>query len=417
MNKNFFKNNRKRLINEIDDNSLIVLFAGKAPYKSADETYDFTPNRNFYYMTGIDKQNVIYLAYKKNNEVKELLFIEENDPQMERWLGRKMSISEAKDASGIEDVKYISEYLNCFSFFLNRMEFNNLYLDLERAEWDTQATKAQEFCKNVRDKYPYLKIKNIYSKICDMRIIKSKEEVDKIRKAIKITEDGIYNMMRNVKPGMMEYELEAYFDFTLTKNGVKDKAFKTILAAGKNGATLHYSQNNCKIGKNDLIQLDLGAQYEYYNGDISRSIPANGRFTQRQKQIYNVVLKANKAVIEMSKPGVTYKELEKRTREVLAEGCIELGLIKDKSELSKYYFHSVSHPLGLDTHDVGDWKNATLKEGMVFTDEPGLYILEEGIGIRIEDDILITKDGCEVLTKDMIKEIDEIEEYMNKAHE
>ena len=234
-----------------------------------------------------------------------------------------------------------------------------------------------------------------------------------MKKAIEITQEGIENMIDNIKPGMMEYEIEAYFDFTLKKNGIYEKAFKTIAASGKNATILHYVENNCRAEDGDLILFDLGAQYKYYNADISRTFPVNGKFTERQKQIYNVVLKAKEAVEEAARPGLPYKELNEIAKKVLTEGCKELGLIRDDKELVKYYFHSVSHYLGLDAHDIGIY-NTVLKPGMVITNEPGLYIEEEGIGIRIEDDLLITEDGCENLSKDILKTVEEIEDYMNR---
>lgn len=412
MKKEFFITKRKQLLENIEDGSIILLFAGRAPYKSADETYSFTPNRNFYYLTGINRENMILMMHKRNGNVFQTLFIERNDPQLARWLGEKMSQDEAKEVSGIDDIKYLEDFYGSFQFLFARFKYDNLYLDLERAEWDIPMTKSQEFAKFAKEKYPFLNIKNIYHDICEMRTIKSEEEIDNIREAIKITEEGIYKMMQNIKPGMKEHEVEAYFDFVLTSHGVTDKAFKTIAAAGKNGAILHYSDNNCEIKDGELMQFDLGAQYKYYNGDISRSIPANGKFTQRQKEIYNSVLRTNKAITAMTKPGVTFTELNAKAKEILAEECIKLGLIKEPSELFKYYFHSIGHQLGMDTHDVG--LADELKPGMVFTNEPGLYIPEEGIGIRIEDDLLVTEDGCEVLTSNMIREIDEIEEYMAK---
>ena len=186
---------------------------------------------------------------------------------------------------------------------------------------------------------------------------------------------------------MKEYEIEAYFNYILKKNGVKDFAFPTIAATGKNATILHYVDNNTKTKDGELMLLDLGAQYKYYNGDISRTFPINGKFSERQKEVYNIVLEANETVMKAVKPGVTTGELQDITKKVLAHGCKRIGLIKEDSELNKYYYHGVAHPLGLDTHDVGP-RNIELKPGMIITDEPGLYIEEECIGVRIEDDIL-----------------------------
>ncbi|NFN88204.1 aminopeptidase P family protein [Clostridium sporogenes] len=410
MNKEFFIRNRKNLGNTMEE-GVAVIFAGKAPYKSADETYPFTPNRNFYYLTGIDEEQIILVITKKNEEIEEYLYIQRPDPIMSRWLGATISEEEAKKVSGVENIKYVDKFFDDFPFFINRKGFNKVYLDLERREWEENFTPAQIFAKGLKERYPSLKIENIYKNICDLRVIKSEEEIELMKKAINITKEGIYNMMKNIKPNMMEYEVEAYFDFSLKKNGVTDYAFKTIAASGKNATVLHYSQNNSKIDNNSLMLCDLGAQYKYYNGDISRTFPANGRFTERQKKVYNVVLEANKAIIENAKPGVTFKEIEDITKKTLSEGCKKLGILKDEKELRKYYFHSFGHYLGLDTHDVGSYE-VELKPGMVITNEPGLYIEEESIGIRIEDDLLITEDGCEVLSKDIIKSIEDIENFM-----
>ncbi|MCY6369977.1 aminopeptidase P family protein [Clostridium ganghwense] len=413
MKKEFYIKNREKLMSKIENDSIVILFAGTAPYKSADETYPFTPNRNFYYLTGINRENIILMMTKRNGNVQETLFIEESDPVMARWIGEKMTTEEAQEASGVISIDYTKNFYNSLSSMFSRFNYDKVYLDLERQEWNLPMTEAQSFAKNARDKYPYLNIKNIYHYISELRTIKQEEEIEEIRKAIGITKRGIEKMMKNAKPGMMEYEVEAYFDYVLTSEGVKDKAFKTIAAAGKNGTILHYSENDGKCMENDLILFDLGAQCNYYNGDITRTFPVSGKFTGRQKQVYNAVLKANEEVMKAVKPGVPFAELNEIAKRVLAEGCKELGLIKEDKELSKYYFHGVSHYLGLDTHDVGD-RGDILKPGMVFTNEPGLYIPEEEIGIRIEDDLLVTEDGCENLSKNIIKTVEEIEEFMNK---
>lgn len=223
--------------------------------------------------------------------------------------------------------------------------------------------------------------------------------------------------MKNSKEGIKEYELEAYFDFACKKNGVKDLAFKTIAATGKNATVLHYVNNDCELKHGDLILFDLGAQYKYYNADISRTFPVSGKFTERQKEVYNAVLRVNERVIKEMKPGISFLELNKKAKEWIAEECILLGIIKNKEEVSRYYYHSIGHSLGMDTHDIElENRNVIFQPGMIYTVEPGIYIEEEGIGIRIEDDVLITEEGNEVLTKKMIKTVDEIEEFMNNKN-
>lgn len=414
MNKEFFKNNRKRLIEGIKDNSIVIMFAGEAPHMSADANYNFVPNRNFYYLTGIDRQKVILMMAKYNDRVSETLFIEKSDPVMARWVGERIKPEEAKEISGIEKIEYIDDFKGVFNFTAGG-KHEYLYLDLEKRAWDSPLSNSQEFAKDVKERYPQIMVKNIYDNIVDMRMVKSTEEINNIKKAIDITYDGIKNMMRNAKPGMMEYELEAYFDFSLKSHGVRQYAFNTIAASGKNGTILHYDDNNCKTEENDLILFDLGAQYEYYCADITRTFPVSGKFTKRQREVYDVVLKALTEIPKAMKPGIKFSELNIMCKRILADGARKLGLIKEDSELFEYYFHGVSHYLGLDTHDVGVYdKDFTLKPGMVLTVEPGLYIAEEAIGIRIEDDVLITENGSEVLSKDIIRTADEIEEFMKE---
>jgi Xaa-Pro aminopeptidase len=411
MNKDFFKKNRENLMERIKNNSMIVLFAGKAPKKSADEAYAFTPNRNFFYLTGIDEANIMLILTKINGAVEETLFIHKADPVMEKWVGKTISKEDAEDTSGIENISYIEDFQNKIHKVLINSSARRIYLDLERDNWEAPKTESQVFAKEVFEKYPHVKISTVYPIICDLRTVKSEEEVLAIKEAIRITYEGIKNLMNSAKPGMKEYELESYFDFTLKNNGVKDFAFKTIAAGGKNATVLHYVDNNCVVNDGELMLLDLGAEYNYYCGDISRTFPVNGKFTERQKQIYNIVLKAQLETMKIVKPGVPFKEINLTTRRVLLEELSKIGLAKDDEELSKYYFHGVSHYLGLDTHDVGD-RDIALKPGMILTMEPGLYIEEESIGIRIEDDILVTEDGYENLSKDIIKTVEEIEEFM-----
>ena len=409
MKKEFYKNNRNKLINKIEDNSIVILFAGNAPKKTADEKYLFTPNRNFYYLTGIDEEDHILVLLKINGVTRDILFIKEVDEVREKWEGKTIRKEEVYDVCGIENV----QYLNSFNGFIEKELLNNdslnIYLDLEKGNF------SYNFLSEIKDKYFNINIKNIFSEIAKLRLIKDEEEINRMRKAISITIEGVKELMKNSKEGIREYELEAYFDFVCKKNGVKDFAFKTIAAAGKNATILHYVTNDSKLKDGDLILFDLGAQYKYYNGDISRTFPINGKFTERQKEVYNSVLYVNQRIIEEMKPGVKFLELNSLAKSLIAKECIKLGLIENEKDVDKYYYHSIGHSLGLDTHDV-ELRNrdVILEAGMVYTVEPGIYIEEEGIGIRIEDDILITKDGNEVLTKDMIKTVDEIEEFMKK---
>jgi Xaa-Pro aminopeptidase len=414
MQKDFYVHNRNHLYEKLEDSSLLVLFAGKAPQKSADEAFHFIPNRNFYYMTGIDEPNIIFLAHKTGEMVEEYLFIDKSDPVLEKWVGKTISEEEAREVSGINNIHFIDQFESMLSRILFSIPTSNLYLDLERRELDTATTKAQQFASRIQANYPFLQIKNAYPDICELRVYKKPEEIEKMKKSIDITYQGIKNLLSHAKAGMKEYQLEAYFDFTLHSEGIKHHAFNSIVAGGQNGTVLHYEDNNATVEDGSLVLLDLGAQFEYYNADISFTFPVNGKFTEKQKTFYNIVLKALRETTELIKPGVPFVKLNEHTKKILAEECIKVGLIKEESEISNYYYHGVSHSLGLDTHDVGNYRNLLIEPGMVLTVEPGLYIEEEGIGIRIEDDVLVTEDGNEVLSKDIIRSVEEIEAFMSK---
>ena len=408
-----FENNRKKLIESMKENSLLILFAGSAPYRSADQVYKFTPNRNFYYLTGIDEPNVIVTILKTDKEAIETVYVEREDELMAKWVGRAISKDEASEVSGIKSTKYLDEFDSTISSYIDKRGISKIYLDLERQSINIPSTKAQDMANTLRVKYPHLKIKNIFHNIAKLRMVKNDREVELIQKAIGITKEGILAMAKNITPGMKEYEVEAYFDFKIKSLGASAHAFSTICAAGKNATVLHYEDNNQEAKDGDLILFDLGAEYDYYCSDISRTIPINGKFTDRQKQIYQIVLNAMKEVEKNTKPGLTLADLNNVAKKALAKGCMEIGLIEKEEEIGKYYFHSVGHSLGLDTHDV--WiVDSKLEEGAVITNEPGLYIEEEGIGIRLEDDLLVTKDGCINLSKDIPVEIEDIEALMSK---
>jgi len=410
----FFAANREKIAGSLSEKSVLVLFAGKAPYKRGDEFYPFTPDRNFYYVTGIEEQNIILMMTKNNGEVSETLYIQRDNGYLAKWIGANMTEEEAEEASGIEEISYIDEFENDLADTVFNLNIESIYFDLEKRSWDLDHSLASGFAKKFASKYPYVSIKNIYPEFAKLRMIKMPEEIELVKKAIAITKEGIELMLKNSKSGMMEYEIEAYFDFVLTKNGIREKAFQTISASGKNATVLHYSSNNCKTKKNDLILCDLGAQYKFYNADITRTFPVNGKFTKRQKQIYNIVLEGQKIVIENMKAGNPFKQPNEKLKEYYAYELKRIGLIKTDEEVENYYYHSAGHLLGLETHDIGRHNEGELKAGMLITAEPGLYIEEEGIGIRIEDDILITENGPVNLSQDIIKTAEEIEEYMKK---
>ena len=411
MSEHFFQSNRKRLGEKLKPSSAVVLFSGKAPKKSADEDYAFTTNRHFYYMCGVKEPDIMLLILKVQEEVKTTLFIKKPDPWQEKWVGKTISKEDALTVSGVDEVKFVEEFEGTLHYLLSREMVKHLYLDFEYSHFQAPLTKEQVFAGTCRERYPFIQVENVHPLISALRMIKAPYEVDRIKEAIRITDEGIKALMREARSGIREYALEAHFDFVLKCAGVKDYAFKTIAASGINGTVLHYSSNDSIIPEQSLILFDLGAQYEYYNADISRTFPVEGRFTSRQKTFYNIVLKANEEVIQAIKPGLPFMRLNEIVREIYFKELKALGLVETMEDVSKYYYHGVSHFLGLDTHDVGE-REVVLEPGMVLTVEPGLYIEEEAIGIRIEDDVLVTPEGCEVLSKDIIKTAEEIEAYM-----
>nr|HPN27108.1 M24 family metallopeptidase [Candidatus Cloacimonas sp.] len=266
----------------------------------------------------------------------------------------------------------------------------------------------------IRERYPNIIIESIETIITPLRKIKSDWEIKQLQRAIDITGKAIIDVLEKAEALMMEYELEAIMFYRMQSMGIKHWGFAPIIGTGINAATLHYEKNECQIENGDVILMDVGASYLNYSADITRCFPINGSFTDRQKEVYEVVLDVQKKVIEMIKPGIELLELNQVARDLLAKGAIELGLIDREEDIYKYYMHSISHFLGMDTHDVGS-RNAILETGNVITVEPGIYIPEEKLGIRIEDDVLVTDTGYCVLSQHIPKEISEIEEIRIKA--
>ena len=403
---------RQQVLEKMEKGSVLVLFSGIETHVSNDEYAPFEANRNFFYLTGLRRDRMILVMDKAAKEPKTTLYIEEAYPTVVRWTGKKVSMDEAKEVTGIETVRYIDGFEADMNRIMRRGDVEALYFDCFRYQMedmpDYNMIKAEEYAK----KYLGVTIKNLHPIVAEMRMQKDAEEVALIKEAVRVTDEGLKNVLKNLKPGQKEYQAQADFEYIVYYLGGERPSFATIAGSGMNGTMLHYETNRdtCKDG--DLILLDLGTKWEGYCSDITRTYPINGKYSERQRQVYDIVLKANRAVVEAAKPGVTLLELNDICKKVLAEGCIELGLIKEESEIGKYYMHGVAHHLGIDVHDVTVSSNDKLRPGAVITDEPGLYIDEWEIGIRIEDDLLITEDGCEVLSDSIMRDADEIEAFM-----
>jgi len=411
---NEFSQRRNRVLEAMKNNSLAVLFAGVGKKRSNDENYPFEVNRNFYYLTGINRENAVLLLVKSQDEVSEYLFIEEKKEAIEKWTGIRMSEDEARKISGVKNILFKSTFEGKMIAALDRNlahfgDIETVYLDLEKELKIDDCKSTVQYQKEVLDKG--VAVEDIHDLVMKLRMVKSEAEVELIREAIATTDLGIRNVLNQLSAGRFEYNLRNIFEYTIKEDMGSGIAFDTIVAGGKNAVILHYPDAKDVLNQGDLVLLDLGASKSYYAADISRTFPINGKFSDLQRKIYSIVLECNKVTSKFVRPGITLKEMNEFAKNYLAEECVAKGLISSKEEIGNYYYHSVSHHLGLDTHDGSDRESA-LQEGNVITCEPGLYFKEFGIGVRIEDDLLITKDGCEVLSKNIIKEISDIEKML-----
>lgn len=410
---NPYKANRAKLFKDMKSGDMAIFFAGKAPVSSADSLYPFRSDKNFFYMTGLKKEGFILLMTKEEDKTTELLFIVEPNYDIEKWIGRALSKETCQTISAIDEVHYLDTFESTLNRLIYKDVFDRLYLDLAKVYHDRSPAYPNIFANKIQKDYPQLRIKNLHRHMTNYRVIKSPEEVAITQKAIDLTKTGLEAVMKALKPGDYEYVPAAAFDYAIMTNGADGNAFETIAASGDNATILHYIENDDVMNDGELILMDLGAQYGEYASDITRTYPVNGKFSTRQAEVYNLVLKAHDEVIKIMKPGIAFGELNKRSSEVLKEGLMAMGLVKEDSDLGKYYYHGVSHPMGLDTHDLGS-RDLTLEAGMILTVEPGLYIAEEAIGIRIEDDVLITEDGHKVLSADIMRTVEDIEAFMAK---
>ncbi len=412
---------RSKLFEKLEEGSAMLIYAGVAKSSSADETYPFEVNRNFYYLTGIEQENSALLLIKSEGEFKEFLFIDPYNPAKEKWYGKKLEVAEARAISGVHNVLLTTALTAKLDTILNdkRMEYGRisaLYLDLEKELKIAEQTSTNDFKNALLTVYPEIEIKDVYPLIIRLRMVKSKAEVDEFRRAIEITALGIQAVMAKARSGLHEYELaDEFLKVINDESGYQGLSFNTIMASGIHSTILHYPKPLDRIKKGDMLLMDLGARNHYYCADISRTIPVEGKFTEQQKMIYSIVLGCNKAIANYARPGVTIAELQSRTKEYLASELVSKGLLEKKQDITKYYFHSVSHHIGLDTHDPSE-RDLPLEEGNIISNEPGLYMPELGFGVRIEDDLLITKKGCEVLSEDIIKSVEDIERFYKQRH-
>lgn len=404
---------RENLFSMMRDNSVAVIFSGVSKITSEDEYYPFEVNRSFFYLTNIAQENSVLLLIKGLGEKKCYLFVDEYNELKEKWTGRRLTFDEAEQLSGIYNVYSRDNFDNMLNLALTGENnqygaINNLYIDLtpELKIGDFKSTVS--FREELEAKYPQLNTLDVKPFITSLRMVKSAYEIEQIRDAIAATNLGINKLILSLRPGIMEYELADIFEFFGRGHNRSQLAFNTIVAAGKNATCLHYPTQNCAVRGDEMILFDLGYKSNGYCADISRTFPVNGTFSGVGKKIYEAVLNCNKAVIEYAHAGLTIADLQDYAKRFLKEECVRLGLLKQDDDIQKVYYHNVSHHLGLDTHDASN-REKPLEEGNVITVEPGLYFAEYGIGVRIEDDVLIHENKSEALSIGIPKEMADIE--------
>ena len=416
MNTEFYCNNRKRFLEQLEGNCVAFFHSGIAPVKSNDQDmHPFSVNRNFYYLTGIDEQNVWLVLTKNAYGTTETLFIAQPDEFLIKWNGEMITPEQASERSGIavSSVRFHQDMDRLIAGMVwGGRTFDGgvkAYFSFDRLSLNAASTPSEDLARKLKEKYPALEICNGAPMVYHLRTIKTADEIALIRHAGDVTLQALERMMHTAKPGEYEYQWQADYEHFVARSGMRN-AFTTIAASGYNATMLHYHDNNCITKSGDLLLLDLGAEYGYYSSDISRTIPIGGKFTDRQKELFTVVRDAMELSKDKMRPGVPLREAQQAVLDFYKKALRTVKLITEDSQVGKYYYHGVSHSLGLDTHDPCD--RTVYEPGMVLTNEPGLYIAEEGIGIRLENDILVTEGAPEDLNGDRLLCISDIENLM-----
>ncbi len=421
---NLFVQNRQRFSKQLKPKSVAVFNSNDFMPTNTDGTHPFIQQTDLFYLSGIDQEETVLVICPDTPEEKqkEILFIKETNEQIATWEGQKHSKETAQDISGIKTVHWTSELDGILRPLIVQSE--NIYLNTNehlRAAV-TVETRDMRFIKRCRQVFPLHHYERLAPIMHDLRAVKSPLEIELIKEACSITEKAFRRLLGFIRPGVWEYEVEAEIVHEFMRNRSRGPAFETIVASGTDSCTLHYVKNDKQCNNGDLVLIDFGAEYANYATDVTRTVPVNGKFSKRQKEVYNAVLKIQKAAIQMLKPGNALEAYQKEVVKLMEAELIRLGVLKkadvkkqseDSPLYKKFFPHRTSHHLGLDVHDYGA-KYRKFEPGMVFTCEPGIYIRDESIGVRIENDILITKKGPVDLTETIPREVEEIEELMYK---
>lgn len=415
MKKEFFKGNRKRMYQEMKPHSLLVMFAGREVRKTNDEYYPFYTDRNFLYLTGLESKEFILLARKDSaEEVKEKIYILPPDPLKERWTGTRMKPEQAQEISGIECFGYASEFETDFHKLASTGNYQYLYLDLYKEDPGDRDLPAHHLLLRAAENYAYLQIENANAIVRRLRTIKQPCEIEAMREAEKITRDGITAMMKASKPGMYEYQYKAVFDYVLGQYGPWGPAFPSIISAGKNNFCIHYYSYTGQARDGDMVLNDVGAWYDHLMNDVSRGWPCNGKYTEKQRRLYECALKTSNHMFDIIRPGMLMTEVDAEIRRYNALMLKDAGVLGNPEEIGTYMWHGGAHHVGFDVHDAIS-QPKFIAPGMVFCVDVGIYHEEWGIGFRLEDNCLVTRDGCENLSAITPRTIEEIEDTMQKG--
>lgn len=423
--KQLFIDNRKKFEASLPSNSMAILFSSDEMPRSADQAFAFRQNPDLFWLSGIDQEDTVLIIYPDcpNPAYREALFLRKTNEVIAVWEGHKYTQDEARTTSGIQKIYWEESFESVLPSLMSYCD--KVFLNLN--ENDRAANKVPykdiRYANELKYNFPAHEIKRLGPIMSNLRSIKHPLEVETIKKACGITRDAFLRVLKFMKPGVMEYEVEAEIIHEFIRQQATGHAYTPIIASGYNACVLHYIENNKPCNDGDLVLMDFGAEYANYASDLTRTIPANGKFSPRQKDVYNAVLRVMKQAKSMLTPGTILAEYNKEVGNIMEGELIGLGLL-DKSEVAKqdmenplykkYFMHGTSHFMGIDVHDIGD-RYAPMQAGNVFTCEPGIYIPEEKLGIRIENDILITENGIIDLMADIPIEAEEIEEIMN-AH-
>ena len=419
----FFTGNRKKLANALEKNSVAIINSNDELTRNGDQDFPFRQSSDLFYLTGLEQEKCILTLCPDHPDenLREIVFTIKPDEQLETWTGHKYTKEEVKKISGVKTVKWLEDFDMTFRDLA--ISSDNIYVNLnEYAKYQTEVDYvSNRYAMKIREMYPAHNLKRLAPLLTQQRLVKEPEELRVLQIACDITNKAFGRVLSTVKPGMMEYEVDAEITYEFLKNGARGHAYQPIIASGKNALVLHYVENSNECRDGDLLLLDIGAEYNNYAADCSRTIPVNGKFTERQKQCYEAVLRVQKEAIKLYVPGNTIDSVNKTVWKMMEKEMIKLGLFTEEDVkkqdpeqplYTKYLMHGVAHFIGLDVHDVGG-KFVKFEKGMVLTCEPGIYIKEEGIGIRIENDIVVDEKPVDLMA-DIPREVDEIEELMTR---